>query len=595
MPFDGANFKRLVKQISQGDYFEPKKPSRASPLIREMLTVCPQRRATIEQICNHWWVNEGYEESCLTLAEELAVQTPVRLDVLLSLAPPAVEADHLVVGTEEEKQNKDARIHRSHSVGSIVEMPGTEAERRILDMVAAGGQAALMPSPTRTITPAESPLQTKRKLESTVSVENAAGLMKKKEKQEGELTSQLSKLAIPETMDVEETPTNSMAQVAPEPEMQDEKMPEPVVEDEKPPIPPPPIVPMDSEPILPPSEVLKDLQNLGDLCDELLKETTKPSKQVEEPPKPIEPQENPLSVKTKAEKLEKLTVKKPINKNKTSDLSSTIRKVDDKRDDELHKSKSATQPERKSSLTDEPKPSTERRKSRILETAEKFQKMNNQNNEKYHKMPMTGSGVSSFKKEFERKAKEASVPATSMIKFPERASPSNRKSSSGDIQAAQEIKDSDSKSSVGSFSLEDARRSMEKSIALLHRAKLERSGGEIDQIMQQQPPSQPPSEPQTPQPAAEENEIEKKKKAAREIIGNAIPLGKLAGIRKPPMPFGTNGRSPSGTVTLSSKFRLGDAAPAPRVMEINNDNNSEYHGHFSNVSNLVLPLHFHHL
>ena len=28
MPFDGSNFKRLVKQITQGDYYEPKKPSR---------------------------------------------------------------------------------------------------------------------------------------------------------------------------------------------------------------------------------------------------------------------------------------------------------------------------------------------------------------------------------------------------------------------------------------------------------------------------------------------------------------------------------------------------------------------------------------
>lgn len=54
MPFDGSNFKRLVKQISAGDYYEPKKPSNASPLIREMLTVCPKRRATIETICNHW-------------------------------------------------------------------------------------------------------------------------------------------------------------------------------------------------------------------------------------------------------------------------------------------------------------------------------------------------------------------------------------------------------------------------------------------------------------------------------------------------------------------------------------------------------------
>ncbi len=135
MPFDGANFKRLVKQISQGDYFEPKKPSRGSPLIREMLTVCPVRRANIEQICNHWWVNEGYQESCLNLAEELANQTPVRLDVLLSLAPPSVTSDQLVVPHEESKGKE--RIHKSHSVGSIMEItPESEAERRILDMVA---------------------------------------------------------------------------------------------------------------------------------------------------------------------------------------------------------------------------------------------------------------------------------------------------------------------------------------------------------------------------------------------------------------------------------------------------------------------------
>ena len=28
MPFDGSNFKRLVKQITTGDYYEPKHPSR---------------------------------------------------------------------------------------------------------------------------------------------------------------------------------------------------------------------------------------------------------------------------------------------------------------------------------------------------------------------------------------------------------------------------------------------------------------------------------------------------------------------------------------------------------------------------------------
>ena len=133
MPFDGANFKRLVKQISQGDYFEPKSPSRASPLIREMLTVCPTRRANIEQICNHWWVNEDYNECCLDLAEELANQTPVRLDVLLSLAPPSVTSDQVLVPNAEEGNKA---IQKSHSVGSIIDMAESEAERRILDMVA---------------------------------------------------------------------------------------------------------------------------------------------------------------------------------------------------------------------------------------------------------------------------------------------------------------------------------------------------------------------------------------------------------------------------------------------------------------------------
>jgi hypothetical protein len=68
----------------------------ASPLIRDMLTVTPRKRADIEKICNHWWVNEGYPENCLDIAENLANQTPVRLDLLLSLAP-APSSDKIVV------------------------------------------------------------------------------------------------------------------------------------------------------------------------------------------------------------------------------------------------------------------------------------------------------------------------------------------------------------------------------------------------------------------------------------------------------------------------------------------------------------------
>ena len=91
MPFDGSNFKRLVKQITTGDYYEPKSPSPASGLVRTMLTVSAEKRANIGDICSHWWVNEGYPQPCLDEAEYLASLTPVRLDLLLSLAPSARE------------------------------------------------------------------------------------------------------------------------------------------------------------------------------------------------------------------------------------------------------------------------------------------------------------------------------------------------------------------------------------------------------------------------------------------------------------------------------------------------------------------------
>lgn len=62
-----------------------------------MLNVNPSRRADITAICSHWWVDEGQSEPCLDIAEELANQTPVRLDLLLSLAPPAVSNDKLLI------------------------------------------------------------------------------------------------------------------------------------------------------------------------------------------------------------------------------------------------------------------------------------------------------------------------------------------------------------------------------------------------------------------------------------------------------------------------------------------------------------------
>ncbi|XP_076337838.1 uncharacterized protein LOC143239989 isoform X2 [Tachypleus tridentatus] len=87
MPFDGSNFKRLVRQISEGDYYEPKKKSEASELIRRLLTVDPTKRATIIDICTDSWVNYGHELSLLQVSEDMANLTPVRIDLLLALAP----------------------------------------------------------------------------------------------------------------------------------------------------------------------------------------------------------------------------------------------------------------------------------------------------------------------------------------------------------------------------------------------------------------------------------------------------------------------------------------------------------------------------
>ncbi|CAG0916741.1 unnamed protein product [Notodromas monacha] len=105
MPFDGSNFKRLVKQITTGDFKEPGEKSGASDLIKGMLTPDPTKRLKIDQICSHSWVNEGYEVSCLNVANELVKQTPVRLGLLLSLAPSPKSCEKLVVNSDEEDES----------------------------------------------------------------------------------------------------------------------------------------------------------------------------------------------------------------------------------------------------------------------------------------------------------------------------------------------------------------------------------------------------------------------------------------------------------------------------------------------------------
>lgn len=462
----------------------------------------------------HRWVNEGYADSCLDVAEELANQTPVRLDVLLSLAPAAVTSDQLVVPGPVEDLKPSERVARSHSVGSIRDMGNTEAERRILDMVAAGGEAALAPSPTRTITPYESPAQPKRKLENTVSTENVTTI-KKREKPSEQLKVDPSKLSIAELMETE-----------------------PITES-----------PLSANPLIGEDQIMasskniaKDFAAVENICNELLTE----EKQVPEKKKVIKkkitkPEDDGANDELTQKKSP--TVKKVLNKTRTTDLRESANENTAK---ELNV-------ERKNSLPDDKL--TERRRSKIFEAAEKFENKNNQGNDKIKKIIIPGVSVGNFKKEIERKASLTNATTapvgtpTERRSLEKRGSDSStgqqsngsRKSSVGEDETTpteeklmdknlefndddsvaadfSNVKESDSKSSLSNFSLEEARRSMENSIALLNQAKTE-SSKEVDQLCAQ-----------TENVAVSDDTVverQKKLKNAREIIGNAIPVGRL--------------------------------------------------------------------
>ncbi|KAH8351112.1 hypothetical protein KR084_004765 [Drosophila pseudotakahashii] len=549
MPFDGSNFKRLVKQISQGDYYEPRKPSRASTLIRDMLTVCPRKRASIEQICSHWWVNENDNVSCLDLAEDLANQTPVRLDVLLSLTPATITADQLVVpsaeGAAAAKAAANERVPRSHSVGSIRDLgpPNTEAERRILDMVAAGGEAALMPSPTRTITPAQSPVQTKRKLQPTVSTENAAGTTAKKKEKPANSSFVISKDGAPLT----EAPPPTI--IEPQATLMEAEtianIPEEV----------PPATPSYSQ---------KDMQMVGDLCEQLMGDgSTTPAAVAPPAPTPVARQATrgklDAVVETPEEKDATKVIKKFVNKHKTADLVNAINESASKA---VAPVAAAPPFVRKCSLQDETtlnKFNAERRKSRILETAEKFQPpppvaaAAAAAPEKPKKLSIPGVSVGSFKKEFEKKATNPPAvegPTPGELRAQEQVAAAAAAAQEAEALStpppspvvAQSLEASDSKNSVASISLDEARRSMENSIALLLQAQNE-SSKEVDQLCAQTE-TIGVSEPATVQ------ERERKLKNARAIIGNAIQPAS-PGIEGPPTPPGAV-KTSTASITLKS-------------------------------------------
>ncbi|CAF3815713.1 unnamed protein product [Adineta steineri] len=61
MPFQGGDYNRLVRNITSGEFIQPREQSGALGLIRKCLTVLPSKRFTVDDVAAHWWVNLGYK------------------------------------------------------------------------------------------------------------------------------------------------------------------------------------------------------------------------------------------------------------------------------------------------------------------------------------------------------------------------------------------------------------------------------------------------------------------------------------------------------------------------------------------------------
>lgn len=421
-----------------------------------------------------------------------------------------------------------------------------------------------MPSPTRTITPTQSPVQSKRKLETTVSTENAHGAALKKKDKLGSSSMVLGESNVPLSQEI---PMETEEDEAAEQDIDEEL-----------------ITSAGANKMPSSSFSQRDMEKVGDLCEQLIKDESKSAiaAPLTEVNTSVTPTHGGLPRQKTISKLESLeeapeekdatkVIKKFVNKRKTADLvnaigqiTPTAEKINEQSTPTLATTttsnakgaivKPATGAAvannatpapfvRKCSLQDEgslSKFNADRRKSRVLETTEKLQQMNTVNStgggsEKPKKFSIPGVSVGSFKKEFERKATNPPVqqgPTPGELRAMEEvaAAAAAAQELEGEVQSptadsAQQptghIEASDSKNSVASLSLEDARRSMENSIALLRQAQSE-SSKEVDQLCAQTENIEV-SEASSPIVIAER---ERKLKNARAIIGNAIQPGK---------------------------------------------------------------------
>ncbi|XP_072291025.1 NUAK family SNF1-like kinase 1 [Eucyclogobius newberryi] len=138
MPFDGGDHKNLIRQISNGEYKEPTQSSDARGLIRWMLMVNPERRATVEDIANHWWVNWGWKNSvcdCDTQRDHGGSPMLARFIDWQNRTEPrgaAAKPAPAIPLRQRPKKSKKENVETEQSHGGAEDKPGLKRPKGIL-------------------------------------------------------------------------------------------------------------------------------------------------------------------------------------------------------------------------------------------------------------------------------------------------------------------------------------------------------------------------------------------------------------------------------------------------------------------------------
>jgi MAP/microtubule affinity-regulating kinase len=131
LPFDDENIKELYKKIASGSFVcPPYLSASAKHLIQRLITVDPKKRATLDEVLNHAWVNDGYTAPPYSfLAERPIIRDPSMLssDIVNRLQAFGYNKDEIDKAFLEEDHSKPHPIRATYFL--LSEMLAREEKR----------------------------------------------------------------------------------------------------------------------------------------------------------------------------------------------------------------------------------------------------------------------------------------------------------------------------------------------------------------------------------------------------------------------------------------------------------------------------------